>query len=217
MAFNKAYELPIDGIECDLGITKDLEPVIFHDSFLKRLCGVSGRLEDTSWKELRSLRVFGKEPICHLDDLLATHQKGILNIEIKLTARGPELLSQLARRLESIHYREKILISSFSPALLQQAHRNLSKGLKYALIFDRFEERKVKAMESCPWITQWNVRASSVLNAHPLDTTPSHRSRDLWLWTVNDEGSWRRAQQHPAKICGIFTDFPDLLAKFLSA
>lgn len=212
MAFRKAYELPIDGIECDLGITKDLEPVIFHDSFLKRLCGVSGRLEDTSWNELRSMRVFGKEPICHLDDLLSVHQKGILNIEIKLTAKGPDLLNQLARRLGSISYRDQILISSFSPALLQQAHQILPKGLKYALIFDRFEERKVKALESCKWITQWNVRASSVLNASSL---PS--SRDLWLWTVNDESSWRKAQQHSARICGIFTDFPDLFAEFLSS
>lgn len=49
------------GIELDVRITKDDQIVVFHDSDLLRACGVAGRIEDKTYEELSSLKLFGTE------------------------------------------------------------------------------------------------------------------------------------------------------------
>ena len=60
------------GITMDVRLTADGVPVVFHDEYLYRMTGNSGRLEDHTLEELQELRLHGgEEKIPTLDEALA--------------------------------------------------------------------------------------------------------------------------------------------------
>jgi len=214
-SFREAISIGADGIECDIGLTKDLEPVVFHDTKLQRLCGASGRLEDITWKDLKKLRVFGKEPIPHLDELLEMNADFLVNLELKLTAKVEELVNRVGKRLSEIKRSgktlDRFLISSFSAAILSQANAQLPPGTKYALIFEKFSEMKFKRMQDCSWISQWNVRRNALLQSGgPTD-------RPYWVWTLNEEADWKKVLASDYPVSAILSDHPDRLGQFLKS
>ena len=59
------------GIELDVHLTKDKKIAVFHDDSLKRMCKVSGTIEEKTWEELKKLRLLETaEPIPLLEDVL---------------------------------------------------------------------------------------------------------------------------------------------------
>jgi len=69
-AFRTAFSDGADAVECDIRRTADGQFVAFHDADASRVCGRDWKISGTSWAHLKSLRVHGKEPIPHLDDIL---------------------------------------------------------------------------------------------------------------------------------------------------
>jgi len=69
-AFKQAFSDGADAVECDIRRTADGQFVAFHDAGAGRVCGRDWKISGTSWPHLKSLRVLGKEPIPHLDDIL---------------------------------------------------------------------------------------------------------------------------------------------------
>jgi hypothetical protein len=69
-AFKRAFSDGAEAVECDIRRTADGQFVAFHDESSGRVCGLNWRISETSWPHLKSLRVLGKEPIAHLDDIL---------------------------------------------------------------------------------------------------------------------------------------------------
>ena len=67
--FQKARDLGADAFEIDVQLTKDNEPVVFHDEETVRLTGFLGRVDGLTLKELQELRVHGKYKIPHLRDV----------------------------------------------------------------------------------------------------------------------------------------------------
>ena len=59
-AFRRAVEAGY-GIELDLHLTTDGQLVVFHDDTLDRVCGVSGRVDESSYPELQQLRLSGTD------------------------------------------------------------------------------------------------------------------------------------------------------------
>jgi len=66
----KAREDGADGVECDVRLTADGEPVLFHDDDLRRACGLDRPVRSLKWAELKGLKVFGREGIPHFNDAL---------------------------------------------------------------------------------------------------------------------------------------------------
>ena len=54
-AFRKAIEMKADGIELDVHLTKDGEVVVIHDEVLDRVSDGTGRVQDFTYNELKSL------------------------------------------------------------------------------------------------------------------------------------------------------------------
>jgi glycerophosphoryl diester phosphodiesterase len=108
-------------IECDLHLTKDGVPVVFHDSPLKRLTGEDGHARDLTAKEFRELRIGGTtERVPTLDDMLA-HIGGKVPLVIEL--KGDEghdagLVKSVGKSLSK--YRGKAAIMSFDHHLIRQ-------------------------------------------------------------------------------------------------
>lgn len=71
-AVETACRLKVDGIECDVQLSKDGEIVLFHDMDTQRLTGVAGTIGKMTWSEIKSLRVHGRFRIPHLKEILGT-------------------------------------------------------------------------------------------------------------------------------------------------
>lgn len=108
-------------IECDLHLTKDGVPVVFHDSPLKRLTGEEGHARDLTAKQICSLNVGGTaERVPTLDEMLS-HVGGRVPLVIEL--KGDEghddgLVKAVAKSLSN--YRGKAAIMSFDHHLIRQ-------------------------------------------------------------------------------------------------
>ena len=53
MAFEKALELPIHGIECDVRMSRDGKVVVNHDATLDRTSDRTGKLSALDWAEIK--------------------------------------------------------------------------------------------------------------------------------------------------------------------
>lgn len=90
-AFQRAYELGVDGIETDIHLTKDLIPILIHDDNLKRTANHLGYVKDFTFTQLKNIDVggwFAKEylgtPILSLEDFLTWIKPKNLNLNIEL-------------------------------------------------------------------------------------------------------------------------------------
>ncbi len=101
-AFRLALSNGADGLECDVRRTRDGEFVLFHDDDLSRAAGMSGSIEESDWKGLRGLRIFGREPIAHLQDLLGLMTEHTAkSCYFDLSIRRREDVEDLARRIDA--------------------------------------------------------------------------------------------------------------------
>lgn len=55
------------GIELDVHLTKDKKIAVFHDDSLKRMCKVSGTIEEKTWEELKNqchlVKILSRQPL----------------------------------------------------------------------------------------------------------------------------------------------------------
>jgi glycerophosphoryl diester phosphodiesterase len=132
LAFARALELGVDGIELDVQVTRDGVPVVFHDSNLIRLTGTRGRLANRTWSELQKLRV-GGEPIPTLADALSlTRKRCILQIEIKKGTPVAPVLAAIRKTASAAN----VILASFEHDILREA-ATLAPKLPRMLIVDR--------------------------------------------------------------------------------
>lgn len=123
----QAFQNAVDAefaIEFDVQLSKDGKIMVFHDRDLERMTGVSGRLKDRTYRELRSLRLRGTDQkIPTLEEALAVvGGKVPLLIEIKNRGMAGALERKLYNAL--LGYEGKYAIQSFSPFSVRWFRRN---------------------------------------------------------------------------------------------
>jgi glycerophosphoryl diester phosphodiesterase len=131
-----AFEAAVAGryaIECDLHMSADGVPVVFHDDDLYRLTGVDGAVRDHTAAELGDLRLFDtREWIPTLEELLAAIGGRVpLVIELKhMPGRDAGFAAAVAEQLK--RYDGPVALMSFDPALIadvKAAGPHLPRGL----------------------------------------------------------------------------------------
>lgn len=121
-----AFEAAIAGnfaIECDVQLSSDGVPVVFHDDDMVRLLGREGAIADTSAGEITSSPLLGSAagdcPQRFTDFLAQIAGRTLLQIELKgqRDATGTQLLARaVAEALKA--YEGPVTIESFDPNLL---------------------------------------------------------------------------------------------------
>lgn len=107
------------GIELDVRLTKDGQVVVFHDDTLDRVCGVPGRVDEKTYKELTALRLCGNDDTIPLfsEVLKSIEGCGPLIVEIKAGKSNDELCRKTYELLKS--YKGDYCIESFHPAVVR--------------------------------------------------------------------------------------------------
>lgn len=121
-----AFEAAVAGnfaIECDVQLSSDGVPVVFHDDDMVRLLGREGAIADTSASEITSSPLLGSAagdcPQTFTDFLAQIAGRTLLQIELKgqRDAAGTQLLARsVAEALKG--YQGPVTIESFDPNLL---------------------------------------------------------------------------------------------------
>lgn len=124
----KAFAAAIEGgyaIENDIHLTADGEVVVFHDDTLCRVCGVQGRVEDITLRELKELRLLGTdEQIPTLKECLALVQGRVpLLIEFKVVGGNSAALCSKANEILK-DYKGLYFVQSFYPNVLSWYKKN---------------------------------------------------------------------------------------------
>jgi len=214
-AFDEAMKVPADGFECDLQMTSDGEIVIFHDEKCDRLLGRKGLVQETSWAELKTEKVFGKEPIPHLEDLLSRYTSTLMNLEIKPTKPAEKVVEKVLHTISKAKLGKNILFSSFSVEVLEALHRlnkDRSLGRLGVLATDDYFMELPKSIELFHPET-WNLPKKVLQESWKEKWKISVPA--LWIWTLDDPLDWKKALESELPVEAIITNKPDRLYEFL--
>lgn len=211
-AFRRAREEGATWIECDVKLTADGRPVIFHDDTLDRTTDGSGPMVDAPLDVVGALDAggwfspdFRGEPVPTLEetlDLLADLGMGA-NLEIKpCPGRERETAAVTAAAVQPYLDRVPVLLSSFaddSLAAAREAAPDVPRGL---------------LVEAVP--ADWQARAAALecvalhVDAVPLTAEQVAAMRaagyKVVVWTVNGESEARRLVEWG--VDAVITDAP---------
>lgn len=193
-AFRAAAAAAI-GVELDVRLTADRHPVVFHDATLDRMCGVSGRLDQTSWTETLHLRLPDGSAPPHLLEVLDLLREVPVLIELKVDRPGDTQIAEIVSA--AVEQRaQPLALMSFDVETVRLA-RQLRADRPVGLLVD--SPRHVATDEAnrltqiaegigCDFVGP-NVDTLSALQAHTLSAV---------TWTIRDPSQLQPAIAHQA-------------------
>lgn len=204
-AFVEAWKRGVNWCECDVHDTDVHEPVVFHDETLDRTTDGVGRLCDTPWSVIRTLRLKdakGKltriHPPALREVLEAMPPSAHLLIEIK-----PPNAAKLVRQVIRLSGGRPITIQSFDERNLRHA-RALDHDLPLALLIEDGDALEQAIDGDWPILhIRHDLLDDDVMDALLL------AGRTVGAWTVNepddidrmlDLGVHRIISDHPRRV-----------------
>lgn len=218
VAFEEALKLPIEGVECDVRLSRDGKVVVQHDKTLNRTSDGSGLVATTDWIDLCELNIGTEEcpePMMLLDELLELMQDypdKELFLETKHPSRfGGILEEQVALRLRyaDMHEDPRVSIISFSHAAMRRCAKMLPKLDTYYLLRG-CEERwnKKNVMLSRP-----QGIGPSILRAKATPEVIGWKGLHSYVWTVDDPEDMIWCRDHGVEV--LATNLPELALETL--
>lgn len=184
LAYEKAIEVGVDGIDVDLRLSRDEKIIAFHDSNLKRITGIDKAPETLDLSELQALDAGKGEIIPSLDEVLKlTDARTTLILEIKYNPSTYKRLCKLVNELV-LDKLTWIEVSSFEDKVLEEMH-NLNNNIKLHKIID-----KASTLEDRDFLMRYdyidcfdiNIRLAEI--ALKKDLIKQHK---VIFWTVDEE------------------------------
>jgi len=199
LAFRKALELGIDGLEFDVQLTADEVPVVIHDQTINRITNGKGEVSKMKYEDLERFRVGAKGkaiPIQHipslqdvLDDAYTILPDGLYNIELKVyNAHWRALVDHVLSVVNQHALKDNVLYSSFHHGALSYL-KSCCSNAKIGLLYD---DDIVD-----PWYPAKQLNAYSVhldyrfTNADMVFNCHQH-GVEVAVWTVDRPMSLRR-------------------------
>lgn len=205
-SIQKAIALKVDGVEFDVRITRDGDPVIIHDETLARTHNIESKIADLTSSELQKLTQGHAFPVPTLSQLLrAIGKKVPANVEIKELAAVPSTLQTLNSLTEAdvIDPRD-ILITSFdhTAVTLLREHTN---RYKLGLLTGKIPGEAFWKLAQSLDVYSVNI-SKNVVNEAFVERAHQD-SRAVMVYTVNEIDDARRLAA--MGVDAIFSDVPD--------
>jgi glycerophosphoryl diester phosphodiesterase len=193
-------------IECDVRLTADGVPIVFHDGDLKRLTGVEGHADRLTAAELTSLKLLGtgESPPLFRDFLDLVAGKVPLLIEIKNYGSEPAEALCAATWAILKPYVGRYAVQSFSPAVVAwfQTHApQVPRGqiatdpARLSSLDEAGRARLAAALEAGVGAPDFVAYDVELLPA-PLTTRARAAGRPVLTWTVRNDAQREHAAQH---------------------
>lgn len=200
LAITEAFRCGACYVECDIQMTRDGIPVLFHDRELTRMTGAAGAVYDMAYSDLRQLSAgfaqrfgdsFSGEKIPSLESLVSVLQQWPTRrifIELKrvsIEKSGSEVvLKKVLPLLEKV--RDQVIIISFNDEVINQLASNTDWVTGW-IIEDWSEEMLDKAR---------NMRIDFLfVDVECLPKDLSQFDRESWFWVVYEVDNPETAQR----------------------
>ncbi|MEX2474171.1 glycerophosphodiester phosphodiesterase [Marinobacter sp.] len=212
-AIEQAIDDGADYVEVDVQLTADGVPVLWHDSDMSRIFGLSERISDVQYDDIRDRDAgtwfgnrFNSERIATLAEAINTVRgRAGLFIDLKPDRNTPHLAQEVVRLLQRENFVEGTIIAAADWATLQKA-KQLEPRLKTTLL--------AQFVVGPLWEDNYDVLALRMNRATPAAVARAHRSgNELHVWTVNQPAAMSRFID--MGVDNIITDRPDVLAELL--
>jgi glycerophosphoryl diester phosphodiesterase len=207
-AIRKAIESGADYTEVDVRQTADGVIVLLHDRDLKRVAGLSRRIDELTYEEVRRLDVgswfdpgFAGEQVPTLAEAINLCRGRIrMNIELKFFGPDRGLAQAVALLVRELDFESDCLVTSFDYDALRQANRHnprLRTGLIVAHALGDVSRLEIDALS-----VRTDFLSDDLLSA-------AHRhGREVHVWTVNDARQMTRLLKRG--VDNIITGDPDM-------
>lgn len=224
-ALKQAFKYPVDGVEFDVQMSSDGVPLLYHDATLLKVGGGRKRVSDLTRADLERIdwgkwyhTRFSGQPLTRLEDALS-----LLNvcpnmcIEIKSSPadQASGHASRITQKVLSLinqpgirPFKDRILILSFDPNVLIQAHQ-LDTGLRYVLNIP--ENEPMERVTQTRHLWAFGVRIGKL--SATLAQWTRHKNLKLFTYTCNGPRQIKKALQFG--VDAIITDRPKWLTERL--
>ena len=210
-AFALALQQGADGLELDVQLSADGQPVVFHDSSLQRLSGRDELCADLPLSELQAVEVGTEETIPSLHELFEMlGPQTLYNVELKsFGLQNNGLVEAVAEVVESHGLTAQVLISSFNPLYVRRAREVFPASTLVALLRQ-------------PGWQQYAYLIADGEADHPHHTLVDEsymswaggRGYRIHVWTVDDPAEANRLAK--LGVHGIITNKPGWLRRRLT-
>ncbi|MBR3816840.1 MAG: glycerophosphodiester phosphodiesterase [Clostridia bacterium] len=219
LAFQKAVEIGVDGIELDVHLTKDNEIVIIHDEDIKRTCDGEGLVKDMTLEELRkfdaSATFRGVYGFCGIPTLreyfeLVKDTPIITNIELKTGVyEYPTIEKRVIDMVREYGLSDKIIFSSFNHFTVKRCEEiapEIKRGfLTGDWIYDFGKYTAERNVQCCH---PWHVSLSEevIKEMHEAGC-------EINTWTVNEYADIEKLSKWG--VDSLIGNFPDRMIEVL--
>lgn len=218
LAFDLAFDLGAEGIECDAQLSADGQVIIIHDDTVNRTTNGRGSVSKMSFEALRALdagwqnRLSQRVPTLEETLALVRRRGGLLNLELKAesdddaVAVGESVAYALNALPSNDSLRVKLLISSFNLPAVERI-RELAPWVRTAALYGGRAWTRATMLETA---RRLGVEA---IHPHPRILTPEtvRAAHEVGLqvnvWTANRLSTIR--QLIAWEVDGVFTDYPE--------
>lgn len=235
LAFRKAAELPIDGLEIDIHSTADGVLVVFHDATLERTTNGYGRLQDYTFAELQQLDAgyrftpdggqtfpFRGQGIAipTLAEVFESFPDLWINIDMK--QEMPSLVRPFTNLIRQHNVAHRLCVGSFSNKAVADFRRacpEVARTASHAEVVRLFALSKLR-LERFYWGRGQALQIpeidpdSGLRLVTPRFVQAAHRNNiAIHVWTVNETADMRRLIN--MGVDGLISDYPDRALKLL--
>jgi len=232
-AFTRAIQDGADGIEFDVRLSQDGVPVVIHDANLARtglIAGVVaelsaevlGRTDVGSWFSLRpnvQQKDFANEKVPSLQQVfdLFSNSDALLYLEMKSQAGGKRLAAEVAGAIRKHAIADRVIVSSFDLALVQEV-KAIDSAIRTAALFEPRVSlpatlvRRMKLVELAKACGADEICLHHTL-AGPRLTEHARKSQlKVVVWTVDNPKWIERARSRGVK--ALITNNPASMLRF---
>lgn len=213
-AFAEAATYGYEMFECDVQLTKDLVPIVFHDRDTSRFLAQSYEIRSLNLSELKEILPM----VPTLEEVFITNERPrLMNLEMKTDKYFEAFLEKkVADLVKKYRLQDQIMISSFNPLSLWMMSQFLPQTPRALLATTQSEPGNnflLKNMLLAP------VAQVHMLNLCHEDFSSAQISQfidqgyKVSLWTLNDEA--RAVEELGQGVESIITDMlsPQLVSK----
>ena len=224
LSFEKALNLPIDGIELDIHKSKDNKLVVIHDETVNRTFKGKGFVKDYTLNELQSFKckklLFKNNKSCKIPSLkevfkLIKDEDIILNIEVKTDSINYSLEEDLINLIKKYKLESKVLISSFNYECLRK-FQNIESNLKYGALYSHKSDYapEINIVEHAKKLNVSSIHISKRLLRNNIVDLAHDNNLEVFVYTINTPLSILKMIKY--NVDGVFTDFPNLIYNILN-
>lgn len=223
LAFDKALNLNVYGLELDVHKSKDGHLVVIHDEDIQRTFKGKGLVMDYTLKELKKFDCrkfeFNKNLNCKIPTLkevfeLIKDTNIILNIEAKTDLIHYDLEKDILDLIKEYNFEDKVLISSFNHKCIK-IFKKLNNNLKYGALYEYEKDysSEENVVEHAKKLGVYSINISKDLITKEIVDLAHEKGLKVFVYTVNSPIVMRKMIEF--NVDGVFSDYPDLMNEII--